>query len=844
MNCDSAFFQSAVKLHRSSLVSSWEHTPYSMAVPQLMWGTVLLLVLLHLAQTSLTPRITFSSDSPGRVLSWFKDPSVQNTTTLLLSNDGDILYVGARDALLSLNVSQPGVMTVVKKVNWTTFNKKLEECSKKGKKEETECINVIRVLLFLNDTHIYACGTYAFSPTCTYIDTKTFSFVNDGSGTQITEDGRSRCPYDPYQKHTAIIVDGELYTGTVGDFQGKQPVISRFVSGGSVMDMKVEDSLGWLQDPTFISSTFIPGESGNDKVYFFFSEVGKEYDFIEKFTVSRIAQVCTSDRGGDRILQKRWTTFVKALMLCLSPNELPYNIIQDVVTLPPPEGGSVDDTLFYGVFTSQWSGNSGRSAVCAFKLKDIKAVFAGEYKELNRDTQRWRTRNGEKFAQPGECGLHGASDKALTFVKENFLADQVVQPVDGHPALISPNQHYKKIVVERTTASDKKLYTVLFLLTETGFLHKVVLLKKGPHIIEEIQVFRQPQSVENLLLSVKKGVVFVGSSEGVFQIPVSNCTFYTSCGDCILAQDPFCAWDSSRGVCSDISLIQSKPFQDVEGGNANSCSSIAPRGKSAGYTKQPTDLRHINVRVSPNVVVRLNCSRNSQLAIQHWERGAGKTLSENLYLQPQDGILQFLASQETMGEYFCFSEENGFRQLLVHYIVVRKDGSSDATQEQPRPTSVEDWEGKEIEGNWQEKEPTTIMEEVPNTRLDVKGSSRTFNKPRSVPGHKAEVPANTDRDHVRPLPISNERSYYGELVAVSIFLALALTALLVGALYIWRQKNRGKARVQGCQDNTVKSSDTDSPTEHALLTQDQGPPIIVLGNGKDTDSKQPDSDPH
>lgn len=43
-------------------------------------------------------------------------------------------------------------------------------------------------------------------------------------------------------------------------------------------------------DPTFIGSSFIPSE---EKIYFFFSEVGREYDFIDKFTVSRIAQVCT-----------------------------------------------------------------------------------------------------------------------------------------------------------------------------------------------------------------------------------------------------------------------------------------------------------------------------------------------------------------------------------------------------------------------------------------------------------------------------------------------------------------------------------------------------------------------
>lgn len=61
-----------------------------------------------------------------------------------------------------------------------------------------------------------------------------------------------------------------------------------------------------------------------------------------------------SDVGGQRTLQRRWTTFAKAQLLCQADNELPYNVIQDMDTLPPAEGSS-DETLFYGIFHSQWS---------------------------------------------------------------------------------------------------------------------------------------------------------------------------------------------------------------------------------------------------------------------------------------------------------------------------------------------------------------------------------------------------------------------------------------------------------------------------------------------------------
>lgn len=45
-----------------------------------------------------------TTGSPGRLLTRFSSHDVSNTTILLLSEDGDMLYVGARDAVLALDV--------------------------------------------------------------------------------------------------------------------------------------------------------------------------------------------------------------------------------------------------------------------------------------------------------------------------------------------------------------------------------------------------------------------------------------------------------------------------------------------------------------------------------------------------------------------------------------------------------------------------------------------------------------------------------------------------------------------------------------------------------------------
>lgn len=60
------------------------------------------------------------------------------------------------------------------------------------------------------------------------------------------------------------------------------------------------------------------------------------------------------DKGGERVLQKKWTTFLKAQLLCSLPDDgFPFNIIQDMFVLKPT-GDSWESTVFYGVFTSQW----------------------------------------------------------------------------------------------------------------------------------------------------------------------------------------------------------------------------------------------------------------------------------------------------------------------------------------------------------------------------------------------------------------------------------------------------------------------------------------------------------
>lgn len=64
-----------------------------------------------------------------------------------------------------------------------------------------------------------------------------------------------------------------------------------------------------------------------------------------------------------------------------------------------------------------------------------------------------------------QCGLHNASDNALRFVKENFLADDSVRPVGRNLTMVSAENTYSHLTVQRVQAANGKHYTVLFLLT-------------------------------------------------------------------------------------------------------------------------------------------------------------------------------------------------------------------------------------------------------------------------------------------------------------------------------------------------------------------------------------------
>ncbi|NXU37945.1 SEM4A protein, partial [Drymodes brunneopygia] len=504
---------------------------------------------------------------PRRTLTHFSQDNVSHYDIFLLDESREELYVGARDRVLALAVGTPGSIRAKASITWGPTAEKTSECAFKKKSQETECFNFIRVLVALNQTHLYVCGTYAFSPACTYIHLENFTLVSSGRG-QPFLDGKGQCPFDPQHTYTALLVaDGELYAGTMNNFQGNEPIISR--SLGTRTLLKTDAFLRWLSaDAAFVASFSIPGD---DKVYFFFEETADEFDFFERLLVARVARVCKSDVGGDKVLQKKWTTFLKAQLVCSQAGHFPFNVIHHAFALPRHDGHAD----FYAVFTSQWqAGRAGSAAVCAYSQEDVEKVFEGKYKELNKESSRWTVYSGPDMSpRPGSCSMGPSSDKALTFMKDHFLMDGKVSPIQGRPLLVKSGVTYTRITVDETRGVSGTLYRVMFLATggsrwgctqghpsldpslgseasvmspavpaAEGLLHKAVELPEGPHIVESIQLFATPEPVKNLLLARGQGILYVGYSRGVLEVPLANCSLYRSCAECVLARDPYCAW--------------------------------------------------------------------------------------------------------------------------------------------------------------------------------------------------------------------------------------------------------------------------------------------------------------
>ncbi|KAM6986339.1 semaphorin-4D isoform 2-T2 [Aplochiton taeniatus] len=605
----------------------------------------------------------------------FSEPGIFNYSTLLLSEENDALYVGAREAIFEL--SKKNVTIRNNKVQWTVQETPMKMCTLKGKSKETDCLNYIRVLQVMDNDRLYVCGTHAFQPLCDYLSLADFSLAGRA------EDGRGKCSFDPSQSFTTVMVDGDLYSGTAYNFLGSEPIISRYSQSQSLL--RTEYSTSWLNEPSFVFADVIregnSADGEDDKIYYFFTEVSVEYEFFGKLLIPRVARVCKGDLGGQRTLQKKWTSFLKAKLVCSMPElNFVFNVVHDVFILKTPNWR---ETVIYGVFTSQW-GNVGLSAVCAYNMTSVEEVFSrGKYMQkatVEQSHTKWVRYNGiTPTPRPGACinnqnrqqnmnsSLH-LPDKTLQFVKDHPLLEDPVLPIGNGPRLITKDTNYTQIAVERVRALDGNVYDIIFTGTDKGILHKSVVYGEEVHTVEEIQLLKNSESIKTLLLSSQATrSLYAGSDSGVVQSPTAFCEKYQSCEDCVLTRDPYCAWDPKSTACVNIFTITShRHLIQSLNGDADKCPSVP------GLLVQ--DFQHVTVK--PGSSADLPCVVHSNLAQVFWKsNGSVLTDASRFHLIGEMGLLIYSVAPEDQGRYECWSLEwspaagKNFSRIQAGYIL-------------------------------------------------------------------------------------------------------------------------------------------------------------------------------
>lgn len=628
------------------------------------------------------PRRSVPYDRDNALL--FHEEGVFNYSTMLLREDLDLLVLGAREAVYALDLKD--ISKKLASVKWEVTEKQKDDCENKGKNPEMDCKNYIRVLHKTEDNRMYVCGTNAFDPECDYMSYADGKLTLEKKG----EDGKGKCPFDPFQRYASIMFENNLYSATSMNFLGSEPILMR----SSPVSIRTEFKSSWLNEPNFVSMTEMPEsqmsvDGDDDKVYLFFSETAVECDCYNKLVVSRVARVCKGDLGGQRTLQKKWTSFLKARMDCpVLESQLPY-IIQDTYRWCDPQQ-HWKDCLFYAVFTPQ-SDTSDLSAVCAYRVSDISRVFAeGKYKTpvpVETSFVKWVMYSGDvPVPRPGACIDNEARkagitqtldlpDRTLQFIKDRPLMDQAIQPIGEKPVLVRRGATFTRIIVNEVQAADGNKYKVMFIGTEEGTMLKAVNFDGEMFIIEEIQLFQPPGAIKILKFSNITGQLYAGSDYGAAQIPLATCGRSASCMDCVLARDPYCGWDKVTRKCVLLSSSQSELIQSVKEVNASICPKSDP-------------IKPLNRSIWPGGNLKLPCLSPSNLAKTRWERDNSPLTPAPRIQLLRDGLLILNTTYTDAGRYRCLSLEQSktgkYTTTVAEYQVnVGQAGSGDGSPIRP-----------------------------------------------------------------------------------------------------------------------------------------------------------------
>uniref|UniRef100_A0A8C4PVD5 Semaphorin-6B n=1 Tax=Equus asinus TaxID=9793 RepID=A0A8C4PVD5_EQUAS len=528
------------------------------------------------------------------------------------------LFIGDRDNLYRVELEPPtsSELRYQRKLTWRSNPSDINVCRMKGK-QEGECRNFVKVLLLRDESTLFVCGSNAFNPVCANYSMDTLQPLGDNIS------GMARCPYDPKHANVALFSEGMLFTATVTDFLAIDAVIYRSLGDRPTLRTVKHDSK-WFKEPYFVHAV----EWGSH-IYFFFREIAMEFNFLEKVVVSRVARVCKNDVGGSpRVLEKQWTSFLKARLNCSVPGDshFYFNVLQAVTGVVSLGGRPVVLAVF-----STPSNSIPGSAVCAFDMTQVAAVFEGRFREQKSPESIWTPVPEDQVPRPrpGCCAAPGMQynassafpDDILSFVKTHPLMDEAVPSLGQGPWIVRTlMRHQLTRVAVDVAAGPWGNETVVFLGSEVGTVLKFLVWPNasalgatGPSVLlEEFETYRPDrcgrtsgsetgQRLLSLELDVASGGLLAAFPRCVVRVPVARCQQYSGCmKNCIGSQDPYCGW-APDGACVFLSPGTRAPFeQDVSGASTaglGDCTGLL----RASLSEERAGLVSVNLLVTSSV---------------------------------------------------------------------------------------------------------------------------------------------------------------------------------------------------------------------------------------------------
>ncbi|XP_073703423.1 semaphorin-7A [Garra rufa] len=606
---------------------------------------LLLATLFSMVLAEKSPRLKITVMESPR----FRFVKPENFTTVYHQHGTDVLYVGGQGVIYKLTFSDKGVHDT--QIHAVMDENAKETCVSKSPVWKQECHNFITVIEKVGDSFV-VCGTKAGAPKCWFL-------VNDSVLTDIPEETAASnilAPF-PSQRSISLSADGNLYSA-LSAATGQPGSIRR--TYGSKKQLKTENK--WLQNPKFAGAAVIPHrEKLKDEIYFFFSEVNSTANLDEEPHRARIGRVCMVDEGGlQNLLPSSWTTFLKARVMCgKAGTPVQYNNFKQAFVLSSHQRIGV----IYGIFSNAWN----TTVVCAYSIEDIDQAFAtSKLKGYNTPLSTPR---------PGMCAFknntQAHNQKILSVIKDHPEIEDVIIPVDEAPLDLPVQDHFTHIVADTVLAVNDEHYSVIYLGTEKGKVLKVLHAIEGAFIIAQYSLFHDDSPIINMAIDSKKGHLYIGTELEVQRIPLADCGRYgTSCQECILSRDPYCAWDVSKKKCTAIpaeyNISTGTLVQTLDHSNASICGH-ATAHKARSTIPKP-------VLVDKDGPVLLPCPVRSYHATYRWEKdncikqypctisGSSCVLAPTPDLPLKEGVFR------------CMAEESGLQQEVVSYKLVFNGG--------------------------------------------------------------------------------------------------------------------------------------------------------------------------